>query len=105
MPMVLSNGLERGVEDVHYSPGVHARLVSLGKLEGQGWDVRLRDGGMELRDRSLTTGWLDVLRWLRWWPRRREPGERPSLSVGHVPFARKASVDAHIHVHIPCHVP
>ena len=28
------------------------RLVSLGKLEGQGWDVRLCDGGMELRNRD-----------------------------------------------------
>ena len=49
-----ANGLEREVdlEDVYYAPGIHTRLVSLGKLEGQGWDVRLRDGGMELRDRD-----------------------------------------------------
>jgi len=28
------------------------RLVLLGKLEGQGWDVRLRNGEMELRNRD-----------------------------------------------------
>ena len=27
---------------VYYAPGVHVRLVSLGKLEGQGWDIRRR---------------------------------------------------------------
>ena len=49
-----ANGLERtaDLQDVYYAPGVHARLVSLGKLESQGWDVRLREGGMELRDRG-----------------------------------------------------
>jgi transposase InsO family protein len=49
-----ANGLgrEADLQDVYYAPGVHARLVSLGKLEGQGWDVRLRDGGMELCDRD-----------------------------------------------------
>jgi hypothetical protein len=38
-----ANGLGHKVdlEDVHYAPGVHARLVSLGRLEGQGRDVRL----------------------------------------------------------------
>jgi transposase InsO family protein len=49
-----ANGTERehNLEDIYYAPGVHARLVSLGKLEGQGWDVRLQDGGMELRNRD-----------------------------------------------------
>ena len=37
------------MDNVYYSPGVHAQLVSLGKLEGQGWDVHLKNGGMELR--------------------------------------------------------
>ena len=40
------------LRDVYYAPGPHARLVSLGKIEGQGWDVRLCDGGMELRNRD-----------------------------------------------------
>jgi len=26
--------------------------LSLGKLEGQGWDICLKDGGMELRGRE-----------------------------------------------------
>jgi transposase InsO family protein len=49
-----ANGLEQeqDLEDVYYAPGIHARLVSLGKLEGQGWDIRLREGGMELRNRD-----------------------------------------------------
>ena len=49
-----ANGLERqsDLKDVYYAPGVHARLVSLGKLEGQGWDVRLCDGRMEVRNRD-----------------------------------------------------
>jgi hypothetical protein len=49
-----ANGLEREVDlqDVYYAPGVHTRLVSLGKPEGQGWDpptrwrVRDRDGDL-----------------------------------------------------------
>jgi hypothetical protein len=36
-PMVLER--EQDLEDVYYAPGIHARLVSLGKLEGQGWDM------------------------------------------------------------------
>ena len=49
-----ANGLERvaDLRDVYYAPGVHVRLVSLGKLEGQGWDIRLCDGRMELRNRD-----------------------------------------------------
>ena len=45
------NGLEcqQELEDVYYAPGVHVWLVSLGKLEGQGWGVSLREGRMELR--------------------------------------------------------
>ena len=40
------------LRDVYYAPGVHVRLVSLGNLEGQGWDVRLCDGEMEPRNRD-----------------------------------------------------
>ena len=49
-----ANGLEResDLQDVYYAPGAHARLVSLGKLEGQGYDVRLCDGEMEPRNRD-----------------------------------------------------
>ena len=47
----LVNGQEREVnlEHVYYAPWVDVRLLSMGKLEDQGWDVRLR---MELRDRN-----------------------------------------------------
>ena len=46
-----ANGLERqsALQDVYYAHGAHGHLVSLGKLEGQGWDVRLCEGGMEPR--------------------------------------------------------
>ena len=49
-----ANGQEREAElqDVYYAPGIHARLVSLGKLQRQGWAIRLLDGGMELTDRD-----------------------------------------------------
>ena len=40
------------LRDVYYAPGVRVWLVSLGKLEGQGWDVRLCNGGKELRNRD-----------------------------------------------------
>ena len=40
------------LRDVYYAPGVHVCSVSLGKLEGQGWDVRLCNDGMELRNRD-----------------------------------------------------
>ena len=40
------------MDNVYYSPGVHAQLVSLGKLEGQGWDVHLKNGGMEVWDQD-----------------------------------------------------
>ena len=48
------NGLERQgtLEDVYYTPGVQARLISLGKLQKQGWDIRIREDGMVLRDRA-----------------------------------------------------
>ena len=48
------NGLEwQGtLEDVYYTPGVHSRLISLGKLQKQGWDIRIREDGMVLRDRA-----------------------------------------------------
>ena len=44
------DGVEReaDLEDVYYVPDVHVRLLSLGKLESQGWVVRLKGGGMEL---------------------------------------------------------
>ena len=47
------NGQQREVvlEDVYYALDIRVQLLSLGKLEGQGWDIRLRKGGMELRDR------------------------------------------------------
>ena len=52
----LANGLEReaDLQHVYYALGVHVRFMSLGKPEGQGWDVRLRlcDGGMELQNRD-----------------------------------------------------
>ena len=38
------------LEDVYYTPGIQVRLVSLGKLEGQGWDICLQDSGMVLRN-------------------------------------------------------
>ena len=40
------------LEDVYYAPDVHVQLLSLGKLEGQGWDICLKDGGMELWDQD-----------------------------------------------------
>jgi len=43
---------EKQIYRTYYVPEVHARLVSLGKLEGQGWDDRLCDSTMELRDRD-----------------------------------------------------
>jgi len=43
---------EKQIYRTYYVPEVHARLVSLGKLEGQRWDDRLCDGTMELRDRD-----------------------------------------------------
>ena len=48
------NGMEReaDLEDVYYAPGVHVRLVSLGKLESQGWGICLQNGGMELKNRD-----------------------------------------------------
>jgi len=47
----LVNGQEREVdlEALYYAPRVHVWLLSMGKLEDQGWDIRLR---MELRDRN-----------------------------------------------------
>jgi len=48
----LVNGWEREVnlEDVYYAPRIHVRLLSMGKLDDQGWDICLRKGGMELWD-------------------------------------------------------
>ena len=50
-----ANGLAQvaGLRDVCYAPGVHAQLVPLGKLKGQGCNVHLCDGGMELRNRDV----------------------------------------------------
>jgi len=52
--VTLINGQEHKVnlEDVYYAPQVHVRLLSMGKLEDQGWDVCLCKGGMELRDHN-----------------------------------------------------
>src|SRR5258706_13249176 len=46
-------GVEReaDLEDVYYVPDVHVRLLSMGKLESQGWVIQLKDGAMELWDR------------------------------------------------------
>jgi len=46
-------GVEReaDLEDVYYVPDVHVRLLLMGKLESQGWVIRLKDGAMELWDR------------------------------------------------------
>ena len=40
------------LEDVYFALGIHVWLLSLGKLESQGWGIRLRTGGMELWDRE-----------------------------------------------------
>jgi hypothetical protein len=40
------------LEDVYYAPDMHVQLLSLGKLKGQGWDICLKDGGMELCNRD-----------------------------------------------------
>ena len=47
------DGVERraDLEEVFYTPDIHVRLLSSGKLESQGWGIRLKDGSMELRDR------------------------------------------------------
>lgn len=39
------------LEGVYYTLRAHVRLISLGKLESQGLDVRVRDGGMVLGNR------------------------------------------------------
>jgi hypothetical protein len=53
-----ANGLEQeeDLQDVYYAPRVHAQLLSPGKLESQGWDIRLCEGGMELPE----SGWGSV---------------------------------------------
>ena len=35
---------------MYYTPGIQVQLVSLGKLEGQGWDIHLQDSRMVLRN-------------------------------------------------------
>jgi hypothetical protein len=49
-----SNGLEweEDLQDIYYTPEVHVCLVSLGKLESQGWGICLHNGGMELQNRD-----------------------------------------------------
>ena len=46
------DGVEReaDLEEVFYMPDVHVRLLSLGKLESQGWGIQLKDGSIALRD-------------------------------------------------------
>ena len=48
------NGQEQHgtLEDVYYTPGVHAQLILPGKLEDQGWDVCFRKDGMVIRDQA-----------------------------------------------------
>ena len=41
---------EADLQDIYYAPNVHVRLLSLGELEGEGWDIHLKNGGMELWD-------------------------------------------------------
>ena len=41
-----------GLEDVYYAPGDHERLLSFGKLECQGRDIRPCEGGMGMQDRN-----------------------------------------------------
>ena len=48
-----SLGQEADIQDVYYAPEVHVQLVSLGKVEGQGWDAYLCDGTMEPWDRDV----------------------------------------------------
>src|SRR5258706_7622333 len=43
---------EADLEHVYYPPDVDVRLLLLGKLEGQAWDIHLKDGGMELKVRD-----------------------------------------------------
>jgi len=40
------------LEDMYYAPQVHIRLLSMGKLKDQGWDVHLHKGSMELWDHN-----------------------------------------------------
>ena len=50
--LTMSGGqLEKAVLDnIYYTLAIHIQLLSLGKLEGQGWDICLHQGGMELKD-------------------------------------------------------
>ena len=48
------NGLGRqaDLEGMCYAPGIRARLVSIGRLTKQGWDVRISNDAMELWDQN-----------------------------------------------------
>ncbi|SRR5258706_3155802 len=50
--MMSASGVKHAadLEGIYYTPNIHVQLLSLGKLEGQGWDIRLKNGGMELQD-------------------------------------------------------
>ena len=50
--MTTANGQQEKavLEDVYYALKIHVWLLSLRKLEGQGWDIRFCQGMMELRD-------------------------------------------------------
>jgi hypothetical protein len=37
---------EKDLQGVYYAPRIYARLLSVGKLESQGCDIRLCEGGM-----------------------------------------------------------
>ena len=45
-----TNGEQMIVENVHYIPKLNANILSLGKLDSQGCDIRLRDGFLTLHN-------------------------------------------------------
>ena len=48
-----AKGLVAVLQDVYYAPGIHARLVSFGKLLHQGWTVRCLKTNMELHTEEV----------------------------------------------------
>ena len=47
-----AEGLVTAFQDVYYTPGIHARLVSFSKLLHQGWTVHCSKTNMELRTKE-----------------------------------------------------
>jgi len=47
-----SPGQEADIQEAYYAPEVHVRLVSPGRLEGQGWDSHLCNGPMGVWDQD-----------------------------------------------------